>query len=103
MCALVTGVQTCALPISAAVEARLKQDKAGRIKAVLVVQVDTASSVVNDIPAIRKAIDAAGHGALFLVDTIASLGTLPRSDEHRVAKECVSECESGWSPTSINI
>ncbi len=61
----------------AAVEARLKQDKAGRIKAVLVVQVDTASSVVNDIPAIRKAIDAAGHPALFLVDTIASLGTMP--------------------------
>ena len=61
----------------AAVEARLKQDKAGKIKAVLVVQVDTASSVVNDIAAIRKAIDAAGHGALFLVDTIASLGTMP--------------------------
>src|SRR3546814_10825849 len=46
----------------AALEARLKQDKAGKIKAVLVVQVDTASSVVNDIAAIRKAIDAAGHG-----------------------------------------
>ena len=61
----------------AAVEARLKADKEGRIKAVLVVQVDTASSVVNDIAAIRKAIDAAGHGALFMVDTIASLGTMP--------------------------
>lgn len=61
----------------AAVEARLKADKAGSIKAVLVVQVDTASSVVNDVAAIRKAIDAAGHGALFLVDTIASLGTMP--------------------------
>jgi alanine-glyoxylate transaminase/serine-glyoxylate transaminase/serine-pyruvate transaminase len=61
----------------AAVEARLKADKAGSIKAVLVVQVDTASSVVNDIAAIRKAIDAASHGALFLVDTIASLGTMP--------------------------
>src|SRR5690606_4417873 len=60
----------------AAVEARLKADKAGRIKAVLVVQVDTASSAVNDIAAIRRAIDLAGHRALFMVDTIASLGTM---------------------------
>jgi alanine-glyoxylate transaminase/serine-glyoxylate transaminase/serine-pyruvate transaminase len=32
---------------------------------------------VNDIPAIRKAIDAVGHPALFMVDTIASLATIP--------------------------
>jgi alanine-glyoxylate transaminase/serine-glyoxylate transaminase/serine-pyruvate transaminase len=61
----------------AALEARLREDGAGKIKAVLVVQVDTASGVVNDIPSIRKAIDAAGHGALLMVDTIASLGTMP--------------------------
>ena len=61
----------------AALEARLRQDKAGAIKAVLVVQVDTASGVVNDIPAIRKAMDDAGHKALLMVDTIASLGTMP--------------------------
>ncbi|WP_422368923.1 pyridoxal-phosphate-dependent aminotransferase family protein [Pelagibius sp.] len=61
----------------AAVEERLRADTAGEIKAVLVVQVDTASSIVNDIPAIRRAIDAAGHSALFMVDAIASLGTMP--------------------------
>jgi len=61
----------------AALEARLREDGADAIKAVLVVQVDTASGVVNDIPAIRKAMDAAGHGALLMVDTIASLGTMP--------------------------
>lgn len=61
----------------AALEARLRDDKAGDIKAVLVVQVDTASSVVNDIPGVRKAMDDAGHGALLMVDTIASLGTMP--------------------------
>jgi len=61
----------------AALEARLRADTAGEIKAVLVVQIDTASSVVNDIPALRRAIDAAGHGALFMVDAIASLGTMP--------------------------
>ncbi len=61
----------------AALEARLREDGAAAIKAVLVVQVDTASGVVNDIPAIRKAMDAAGHDALLMVDTIASLGTMP--------------------------
>ena len=61
----------------AAVEALLRQDRAGRIKAILVVQVDTASGVVNDIPALRRAMDAAGHGALLMVDAIASLGTMP--------------------------
>lgn len=61
----------------AAVEARLKADRAGSIKAVLVVQVDTASSVVNDIAAIGAAIDRAKHGALLMVDTIASLATMP--------------------------
>lgn len=60
----------------AAVEARLKEDTGHEIKAILVVQVDTASSVWNDIAAIRKAIDAAGHPALYMVDCIASLGCM---------------------------
>jgi alanine-glyoxylate transaminase/serine-glyoxylate transaminase/serine-pyruvate transaminase len=64
-----------------AVEARLRRDaqSAGkrRFKAVLVVQVDTASGVVNDIAAIGKAIAAAGHDALFMVDAVASLGCMP--------------------------
>ena len=59
------------------VEARLKQDKAGAIKAILVAQIDTASGVVNDIAAIRKAIDAARHDALFMVDAVASLACVP--------------------------
>ncbi|MEM9147701.1 MAG: aminotransferase class V-fold PLP-dependent enzyme [Pseudomonadota bacterium] len=58
----------------AAVEARLRADTGHRIRAVLVVQIDTASSVINDIPAIRRAIDAAAHPALYMVDCIASLG-----------------------------
>jgi len=56
-----------------AVEAALREDAAHAIKAILVVQVDTASSVLNDIAAIRRAIDAANHPALFMVDCIASL------------------------------
>ena len=61
----------------AVLEARLRADRDGRIKAVLVVQVDTASGCVNDIRAIRAAIDAAGHDALLMVDCIASLATMP--------------------------
>jgi alanine-glyoxylate transaminase/serine-glyoxylate transaminase/serine-pyruvate transaminase len=59
------------------VEARLRQDKAHRIKAILAVQVDTASGVVNDIAAIGRAIRAAGHDALLMVDAVASLGCMP--------------------------
>ncbi len=59
------------------VEDALRADTDGRIKAVLVVQIDTASGCVNDIPAIRAAMDAAGHDALLMVDTIASLACMP--------------------------
>jgi alanine-glyoxylate transaminase/serine-glyoxylate transaminase/serine-pyruvate transaminase len=59
------------------VEARLRADKAGRIKAILAVQIDTASGVVNDIAAIGQAIKAARHDALFMVDAVASLGCMP--------------------------
>ncbi len=66
----------------AEVEARLRQDKDHAIKAVLVVQVDTASGAFNDIEAIGKAIKAAGHPALYMVDAVASLGCMPfRMDE----------------------
>jgi alanine-glyoxylate transaminase/serine-glyoxylate transaminase/serine-pyruvate transaminase len=61
----------------AEVEARLKADKGGTIKAVLVVQIDTASGVVNDIAGIGQAIRAAGHDALLMVDAVASLGCVP--------------------------
>jgi alanine-glyoxylate transaminase/serine-glyoxylate transaminase/serine-pyruvate transaminase len=60
----------------AALEARLRADATHEIKAILVVQIDTASGVVNDIPAIRAAIDAARHPALFMVDGIASVGCM---------------------------
>jgi alanine-glyoxylate transaminase/serine-glyoxylate transaminase/serine-pyruvate transaminase len=61
----------------ASVEARLREDKGGRIKALLAVQIDTSSGVVNDIAAIGQAIKAARHDALFMVDAVASLGCVP--------------------------
>jgi alanine-glyoxylate transaminase/serine-glyoxylate transaminase/serine-pyruvate transaminase len=60
-----------------AVEARLKADAKGEIKALLVAQVDTASGVINDIEAIGQAVRAAGHDALLMVDAVASLGCVP--------------------------
>ena len=61
----------------AEVEARLRLDTDHQIKAILAVQVDTASGAFNDIEAIGKAIKAAGHPALFMVDAVASLGCMP--------------------------
>lgn len=78
-----------------AVEERLRADTRGEIKAVLVVQVDTASSVANDIPAIRKAITAAGHDALYMVDTIASLGIMPFTMDSWGVDVCVSAAQKG--------
>ena len=59
------------------VEERLRRDTDHSIKAILAVQVDTASGAVNDVEAIGKAIKASGHPALFLVDAVASLGCMP--------------------------
>ena len=59
------------------VEARLRADNNHSIKAILAVQVDTASGAYNDIEAIGKAIKASGHPALFIVDAVASLGCMP--------------------------
>jgi alanine-glyoxylate transaminase / serine-glyoxylate transaminase / serine-pyruvate transaminase len=59
------------------VAARLAADKEHSIKAILAVQVDTASGAYNDIEAIGKAVKASGHPALFMVDTVASLGCMP--------------------------
>ncbi|WP_417808340.1 pyridoxal-phosphate-dependent aminotransferase family protein [Thioclava sp.] len=56
------------------VEAALRADTGHEIKAVLLTHVDTASSLRNDIAAVRAAINAAGHPALLMVDAIASLG-----------------------------
>jgi alanine-glyoxylate transaminase / serine-glyoxylate transaminase / serine-pyruvate transaminase len=59
------------------VAARLAADKEHSIKAILAVQVDTASGAYNDIETIGKAVKASGHPALFMVDAVASLGCMP--------------------------
>ncbi|MEC8041065.1 MAG: alanine--glyoxylate aminotransferase family protein [Pseudomonadota bacterium] len=52
----------------------LREDTDHKIKAVLATHVDTSSGVLNDIPALRAAMNAAGHPALLMADCIASLG-----------------------------
>lgn len=69
----------------AAIEATLAEDKGRRIKAVMVVHNETSTGATSRIAEIRKAIDAAGHPALFMVDTISSLASVDyRHDEWQV-------------------
>ncbi|WP_418315717.1 pyridoxal-phosphate-dependent aminotransferase family protein [Piscinibacter sakaiensis] len=61
---------------------RLHEDREHRIKAVCVVHNETSTGVTSDIAAVRKAIDAAGHPALLMVDTISGLASAEyRHDE----------------------
>src|SRR3546814_10922310 len=73
-CALVTGVQTCALPISAVVRRR----GGPRISALRAPSGEAVGSVLAETGGSRK--------------------PLRRSEERRVGKECVSTCRSRWSP-----
>jgi len=64
------------------VEARLTADKSQSIKAIMVVHNETSTGVTSRIAEIRQAMDRAKHPALFMVDTISSLGSMEyRHDE----------------------
>ena len=62
---------------ASAVEQALRADREHAIVAVFAVHTDTASSLTSDLVALRAAIDAAGHPALFVVDVVASLAAAP--------------------------
>src|SRR3546814_3618610 len=82
-CALVTGVQTCALPISG---------RAGRRDGDLVILALKAhhlASVAAKVPSLC--------GTDTMIMTVQN-GLPWRSEERRVGKECVSTCRSRWSP-----
>ena len=66
----------------ALIEKRLREDKNKEIKAVCVLHNETSTGALTPIAQIRKAIDAAGHPALYMVDTISSLASADyRHDE----------------------
>jgi alanine-glyoxylate transaminase / serine-glyoxylate transaminase / serine-pyruvate transaminase len=65
-----------------AIEKRLRADTAHKIKAVCLVHNETSTGVVSRVADVRRAIDASGHAALFMVDTISSLASIDyRHDE----------------------
>ena len=64
------------------IEARLREDRTHEIKAVCVVHNETSTGSVSPIAEVRRAIDAAGHPALLMVDTISGLASVDfRFDE----------------------
>lgn len=60
----------------AAIEERLREDKGHEIKAVCVVHNETSTGSVTQVADVRRAMDAAGHPALLMVDTISSLASV---------------------------
>ena len=93
---------------AAAVEQALRDDRAHEIVAVLVVHTDTSSGVTSDLAAIRAAIDAADHPALYVVDGVASFGAAPfsmqalRCDVAVGASQKALMCPPGVGFTAVN-
>jgi alanine-glyoxylate transaminase/serine-glyoxylate transaminase/serine-pyruvate transaminase len=61
----------------ARIETALKADRDHHIKVVLATHNETATGVRSDIAGIRRAMDAAGHPALLLVDGVSSIASMP--------------------------
>ena len=87
----------------AKVEEVLTDDKAGRIKAVMAVHVDTSTSVKNDIAGVRQVIDRVGHPALLMADCIASMGCDRFEMDAWGVDITVSACQKGlMTPAGIS-
>src|SRR3546814_5181724 len=90
-CALVTGVQTCALPISQTQIATVRvppEDEIALQRAVTDRFANVSAIRVKDaLESVNRILGSVG---------VAVRGT--RSEERRVGKECVSTCRSRWSP-----
>src|SRR3546814_6844999 len=92
-CALVTGVQTCALPIYEMIDAmNICREDAG-IRVVILTGEGGKAFCSGGDQRVR------GHGGYVGEDTVPRLNVLDlRSAERRVGKACVSTCRSRWSP-----
>ena len=85
------------------VEARLRADSDGTIKAILAVQIETSTGVANDIAAIGEAIKASRHDALYMVDVVASLGCVPFAMDAWGVDVAVSGSQKGlMSPPGLS-
>jgi alanine-glyoxylate transaminase/serine-glyoxylate transaminase/serine-pyruvate transaminase len=79
----------------AAVEARLAEDKHHKIKAVMVVHNETSTGATSRVAEVRKAIDAVGHPALLMVDTISSLASVDYQHDEWQVDVTVSGSQKG--------
>lgn len=76
-------------------ESRLKADTAHTIKAVLLVHTDTSTGIKHDVAAARAALDAAGHPALLMLDSVAALATTETLMDAWGVDVCVSASQKG--------
>ena len=79
----------------ATVEARLAEDRSRTFKAVAVVHNETSTGVASRVGEVRRAIDRAGHPALFMVDTVSSLGCIDYRHDEWGVDVCVSGSQKG--------
>src|SRR3546814_7021067 len=98
-CALVTGVQTCALPISSLLVIGQVQLDGARQPLRDAFQRQQREGIGGEVR-LRHGDAATEHHA---ADDLAAIGLMGpavarRSEERRVGKECVSTCRSRWSP-----
>src|SRR3546814_10618921 len=103
MCALVTGVQTCALPIFLAAHGELAiliGDERHLARGVQSGAQGAISGLANVCPQALRPSVAAGIEDARILRLVEELLRFPvtRSEERRVGKECVSTCRSRWSP-----
>src|SRR5512141_843588 len=79
----------------AVVEAKLAEDRDRSIKAGAIVHNETSTGIESPVAAVRKAIDRVGHPALFLVDTVSSLGCMDYRHEEWGVDVTVSASQKG--------
>jgi alanine-glyoxylate transaminase/serine-glyoxylate transaminase/serine-pyruvate transaminase len=80
---------------AALIEQRLRADSGHRIQAVCVVHNETSTGVTSNIAAVRRAIDAAGHPALLMVDSISGLASADYRHDEWGADVTVSGSQKG--------
>lgn len=92
-----------ACPVDSYAEA-LKADTDHQIKAVLVTHNETATGVLSDVAAVRRAMDAAGHPALLYVDGVSSIGSMDfRMDEWGVDLAIAGSQKGFMLPAGLSI
>jgi alanine-glyoxylate transaminase/serine-glyoxylate transaminase/serine-pyruvate transaminase len=77
----------------------LKDDKDHLIKAVLTTHNETATGVLSDIGAVRRAMDASEHPALLMVDCVSSLGSMPFHFDQWAVDVAISGSQKGFMLT----